>query len=735
MVRFRFRVPIPIVTWLNKLIQRSLVLEPEGISAVRRRMLMWMLPLFSVAGIGGVWSTSGLDGQFAMSSVTVGLFILTCTICWLLLRGRRLPAEVVAVIVFASLDVLMINRLVHLISEVALRPDLPAFLPMYAYLPIFIIAAFLLMPASWAFVNALLLSCAALLTAVPTVLVGLDAEPARFGNRQLLLYVGLALPILTATMWGLSQMEWSRRDAVRTRELQRRLDQALTASRDGLWERNDAGSDAMWWSASMFELLGIAPNSIHPTVSLLRSHCAPEDLEAFDSVLGSQHPGESITEARVRLNLEDGSRRWFSLRGAGVPGATVGASAAGSLRDIDSQQRAEAQLREASERLIVSEQRFRESFDRAAIGMALVSLEGRWIQVNNALCEMIGYTEAELKAATFQDITHPDDLETDLHLVRQLLDGKIESYRMDKRYLDRDGSEVPIRLYVSLVRDSDGRPVHFISQIQNISGEVERERRLQELVAELKRSNQDLEEFAYTASHDLKAPLRTIKSFSQLLERKLGSAIEAEDLELLQMVIDSADDMSRLVEELLRFAKLDRGTMSIEPVPVAEVATELAAQLVTADGEATVCIDVAEDLPTLNCDRIRLRQILQNLISNGLKYNEQDQRRVHVHADGETVLVDDNGIGIAEEQRERVFTIFRRLHGPEAYGGGSGAGLTIVKKLVELHGGTIRIDDSPLGGTRFAFTLQAEAGKHFDHGIRVTGERLPAFARADLVGA
>jgi PAS domain S-box-containing protein len=155
------------------------------------------------------------------------------------------------------------------------------------------------------------------------------------------------------------------------------------------------------------------------------------------------------------------------------------------------QERTELQL--TQEALRESEERFRGAFDNAAIGMALVAPDGRWLQVNRSVCEITGYSEEELLARTFQDITHPDDLRADLAFVHQMLAGEIRTYQMEKRYFHRDGHVVWILLTVSLVHDAHGTPLYFISQIQDISqrkqAEEEREsliRKLQEALATVK---------------------------------------------------------------------------------------------------------------------------------------------------------------------------------------------------------------------------------------------------------
>src|SRR6202790_5546436 len=164
----------------------------------------------------------------------------------------------------------------------------------------------------------------------------------------------------------------------------------------------------------------------------------------------------------------DPRRRVVERSADGAPTKVVGISL-----DVDAQKRLEMDLRE-------SEQRFRGAFEFAAIGMALVAPDGRWLRVNRSLCGIVGYTAEELLATDFQSITHPEDLDTDVGQVRQMLDGSLSHYDMEKRYLHKDGHIVWVLLYVSLVRDATGQAMYFVSQIQDISERKRLERALRE---------------------------------------------------------------------------------------------------------------------------------------------------------------------------------------------------------------------------------------------------------------
>ncbi|MET7297430.1 ATP-binding protein [Embleya sp. NPDC005575] len=232
--------------------------------------------------------------------------------------------------------------------------------------------------------------------------------------------------------------------------------------------------------------------------------------------------------------------------------------------------------------------------------------------------------------------------------------------------------------------------------------------RLDEQATELRRSNADLEQFAYVASHDLQEPLRKVASFCRLLEKRYQGQLDERADRYIAFAVDGAVRMQALINDLLAFSRVGRG-------PVDETAVDLNAVYETVVGDLAIAIreadaEVAHDpLPTVRGDRTQLSVVLQNLITNAVKFREPD-RPVHVAVSAEQVdgmwriSVTDDGIGIDPAQADRIFVIFQRLHTRDAYPG-NGMGLAMCKKIVEFHGGTIALDPEHTTGTRITFTL------------------------------
>ena len=234
--------------------------------------------------------------------------------------------------------------------------------------------------------------------------------------------------------------------------------------------------------------------------------------------------------------------------------------------------------------------------------------------------------------------------------------------------------------------------------------------RLDEQARDLERSNRDLEQFAYVASHDLQEPLRKVSSFCQLLQRRYGGQLDERADQYIGFAVDGAQRMQRLINDLLSFSRVGRTTSGFETVDVREIALAAAAQVemtrAELDGEIVV-----GDLPRVQGDPALLRQLLLNLFGNGLKFHRPDTApvvRVDARRDGEfwEFAVSDNGIGVEPEFAEKIFVIFQRLHGREVYAG-TGIGLALAKKIVEFHGGRVWLDTGPRDepGTVIRFTL------------------------------
>jgi light-regulated signal transduction histidine kinase (bacteriophytochrome) len=237
---------------------------------------------------------------------------------------------------------------------------------------------------------------------------------------------------------------------------------------------------------------------------------------------------------------------------------------------------------------------------------------------------------------------------------------------------------------------------------------------------ELQRSNEELDSFAYIASHDLKEPLRGIHNYANFLMEDYADTLDADGISKLQTLVRLTQRMEDLINSLLQLSRLGRADLTRQPVDLNDLVQQAIATLTMARPDLGVDFRIPKPLPTVECDRNQVIELFTNLISNAIKYNNKSEKWVEIgwmpndaprreaHRETDVFYVRDNGIGIAQDHLEKIFQIFRRLHGRDEFGGGTGAGLTIARKIVERHGGRIWIESVPNQGTTFYFTLAAE---------------------------
>jgi PAS domain S-box-containing protein len=386
-----------------------------------------------------------------------------------------------------------------------------------------------------------------------------------------------------------------------------------------------------------------------------------------------------------------------------------------SLQILARQVMTHLELRRQMAALRLSEENFSNAFEHAPIGMALVSPEGRWLKVNQATCNLLGYSAEELWSKTFQDITHPDDLETDLGHVQDLLAGKTSSYHMEKRYFHKDGHIVWAELGVSLVSDKQNQPLYFISQIQDITENIATMARQKELLEKSQAAEKAKSEFLAIMSHEMRTPLNGVIGMTSILADMELNDMQRECVETINI---SGESLLAVINDILDYSKIEAGRLQMEYRSfnlrqcVEEAFDLFASQIRLKHLEAAYLI--APDIPAhLTGDSLRLRQVLVNILGNAIKFTARGEISVNVECtqQDETAChlkfsVSDTGIGISPEGIEKLFHAFQQgdTSTTRRYGG-SGLGLVISKRLAEFMGGTLWVE-SELGlGSTFIFTV------------------------------
>jgi PAS domain S-box-containing protein len=360
--------------------------------------------------------------------------------------------------------------------------------------------------------------------------------------------------------------------------------------------------------------------------------------------------------------------------------------------DITEHKRLEEDMR-------ASEETFRAAMEHASIGMALVEPGGRWLKVNRAICEMLGFTDVELLRMDYQGLTHTDDLEADLDVVRQMLAGTIHTYQIEKRSRRKDGHFIWVLLNASLVRNADGSPRYFVLQSQDISARKEIDRIKSEFIA--------------TVSHELRTPLTSIQGSLGLIAAGAAGPLPEKAAHLIDVAYSNAGRLALIINDILDVEKIDGGKMTLE------LADHSLAELIERAVEENrgfaqtyqMKFVLPKTLPNVlaRVDANRLLQVLANLLSNAAKYSPAGASvEIGIAVDGATVRISvtDHGPGIPTSFEHRIFERFSQADGSDSrQKGGTGLGLTISKALIEQMGGTIGYTSNAGIATTFFFEL------------------------------
>lgn len=370
-------------------------------------------------------------------------------------------------------------------------------------------------------------------------------------------------------------------------------------------------------------------------------------------------------------------------------------------------------ITDISERKLADE-RFRLVVEACPSGMIMISADGKIVLVNAEAERLFGYAREELFGRSI-DILVPAMVRAGHAMHRDAFVAEPQARRMgigrDLYGMRKNGTQVPVEIGLNPIQTSDG--LMILSAITDIS---ERKRAIEALAArgvELQRSNADLEQFAYVASHDLQEPLRMVSSYTELLAEHYKDKLDEKAEKYIHYTIDGAKRMQQLVKDLLAYSRVDSQAKTPTIIKSEIVVQDVLGRLKVAIEESHAQI-AFEGLPAIRADTVQIAQVFQNLIGNALKFHGEGAPEIHIGAERKNdkwvFRVEDNGIGIDRQYADRVFQMFQRLHERGRYTG-SGIGLAIAKKIVERHGGRIWFDSKPEHGTTFYFTIPAIQGE------------------------
>ncbi|WP_316815889.1 PAS domain S-box protein [Pedobacter nyackensis] len=363
-----------------------------------------------------------------------------------------------------------------------------------------------------------------------------------------------------------------------------------------------------------------------------------------------------------------------------------------------------------NEKLRISEERFRRAFDHAAIGMAIVGLQGNWMRINRSIFNILGYKPSELLRLTFQDITHPEDLDKDLHLLNEVIQGTRDSYQMEKRYLHKNGHIVWVILAVSIVKSSEGKPLHFISQLTDISKAKEAESEMKSVLEVTSDQNRRLLNFAHIVSHNLRSHSGNLSMLLNFIETDVD---EQSRQELFKMFRHAAANLQETIGHLNEVVAVNT-TISENLIKVNlnkainGAIGNIEALLKAADA---VCLNEVKDNVLIDAIPAYLDSILLNFLTNAIKYRSKERKPV-IHLLTETqaelvvLTIQDNGIGIdLQANRDKIFGMYKTFHTNKD---ARGIGLFITKNQIEAMGGRVSVESEVDKGTIFKIYFKSQ---------------------------
>lgn len=472
----------------------------------------------------------------------------------------------------------------------------------------------------------------------------------------------------------------------------------------GYWDWNII-ENTEYLSPTFKAMLGFANDEMENSTESWQDLIFKEDMakilvnleEHFSSKGKIPYTGE------IRFRTKNGDTIWILYNGRVIEWTIEGnpLRMVGSHIDITKQKVIEHNLK-------ISETRFKGAFEFSAIGMALVSTEGKWLKVNKSLSDLLGYTEEQLLKTTFQDITHPDDLDLDLKYLTMVLAGELETYQMEKRYFHRDGQIIWVLLSVSLVKSPDGSPVHFVSQIEDITQRKKAEAEQKALTKKLKSQNRQLADFAQITSHNLRAPVSNLGSLLMMYDRLKDAEQRAGLFDKFKTVIAHlADTLNDLVDSLRITQNPDVLREEIGFKQTAEKITQmLAGEIIESNAKLNFDFEKA---PVVLYNRTYLESIMLNLISNSIKYRSEKRTpiidlRSWKTDNGEIHLsVTDNGLGIDMKlQKRKLFGLHKTFHRNID---SKGVGLFMTNAQVQAQGGEIKATSEVDKGSTFTVTF------------------------------
>ncbi|NAY92254.1 PAS domain S-box protein [Muricauda sp. JGD-17] len=465
----------------------------------------------------------------------------------------------------------------------------------------------------------------------------------------------------------------------------------------GIWEYDIVNND-LYWDENMYRLYGVKKSDFEGVYSAWESCVLPEDQEESAKAVSDAIAGKGDFDTNFRVRWPNGEIRWIKAE------ASVMRDENGKALKMIGVNQDITELKTAQLQLIQSEESLQGAFENSSVGMALVSQDGSFIKANQSLCKSLGYTSGELSRLTFQEITHPDDIDIDLSLLSEVINGDRSTYQIEKRYFNKKGQVVHVFLTVTAVKKINGELSHFISQIVDITSRVEASNKLKGLLELTTSQNNSLLNFAHIVSHNLRshtANLSMITGF--LLDNEISTEEHQESLKMLKRAANGLDETIAHLNEVVQ-VKLEAGK-KLRKISLAKTVNKVlkdVSALIT-ENRQQVLVNTPKEVYIKGISAY-VESIVLNLITNAIKYRDPQKEgkiNINITVEGNHVVleVEDNGLGIdLDRYGKKLFGMYKTFH---KHKDARGIGLFITKNQIESMGGAITVESEVNKGTIF----------------------------------
>lgn len=500
------------------------------------------------------------------------------------------------------------------------------------------------------------------------------------------------------------------------KEVNEKYQLIVEASADGIWLWPDTSLDEQYWSKMLIDALGYKASELKPSLSGFVSILHPEDTEKVN-IQSDPKMVDKPVEVEFRCRTKSGEYIYLLAKSILKRNKDTGIySIYGTVADINDKKISEKALIEANER-----------FNMAVSG----SRDGIWdwkcsenkevLYWSPQMFKIMGYRDSEFPPTYdhFMNILiHPNDQKIILDLIEDNRGAKDTTFDVEFRLRTKMGNYEWFQAKGIVDEYSNENFWRASGSLTNIHRRKISEQQIIEYTKELERINDDLDNFAYIASHDLKEPIRGLNTNALFLREDYGDKLGSDGLKRLERIMSLCVRMEKLVDDLLHFARLKNQELYIKKIDLNEVIEDIKDTIDITLNEQNAEIVVKQPLPKYVCDKIIVTELFRNLITNGIKYNNSKVKIIEIGHSIEVLnqdsglpqyvfYVKDNGVGIQKRHYKDIFKVFKRLHDDDEFTRGTGVGLTFVKKIVERHGGRIWLESQPGKGSAFYFTLSS----------------------------